>query len=319
MGSVSTPDPSGARQRRRLVMRRVEFAVVVVCLSLGLVAAALPIYLIATGESLVFISTGSMSPTIEAGQCITIAPVAESDLAVGDVATYTPLGSDAYVTHRIAGLVELDGELFLQTKGDANEIHDPDLTPAGNVEGVMVRLVPNGSRWVSFYESGWGPLLVFGLPLLFVIAWSVMDLAKALRSSQQVPAARMDEADAAGDVQPARSRRVMTILAFFGVFAFLGALSAVVLASRSLYVDVAGPETRTVATGTLRLAVSNQSGSASLHDGETAQGVTSLTNTGTVPATTPSRPLSAATCPRRPSTSKCSAGTVSSDPVRPTH
>ncbi len=63
------------------------------------------------------ITGGSMEPTIPKGALVLAVPAAS--YGVGDVVAVAQPGNTPY-THRISRLAALDGEPYVETKGDAN-------------------------------------------------------------------------------------------------------------------------------------------------------------------------------------------------------
>ena len=58
------------------------------------------------------------------------------------VITFQPINGTGLVTHRIASLHTLpdaNGQptAYVRTRGDANDVYDPDLTPVANIVGVI--------------------------------------------------------------------------------------------------------------------------------------------------------------------------------------
>lgn len=109
-------------------------------LLLWLVAwAAVPTLLL--GWEPVLITSGSMGPTISAGDLILIVdPPRDDVLDPGTVITFPdPVLPEALVTHRIDGVRE-DG--LYSTRGDANESPDPEPVDPDEVVGVGRLLVP---------------------------------------------------------------------------------------------------------------------------------------------------------------------------------
>lgn len=94
---------------------------------------------------LVFTS-GSMSPSIEAGDLAFARAVDAADLEVGDVVSISVEGSR--VTHRIADL-ERDGDRAVLTlRGDANAVDDADTRSMTSADRVFLR-VPGLGHAVS--------------------------------------------------------------------------------------------------------------------------------------------------------------------------
>lgn len=71
------------------------------------------------------ITSGSMEPTIVAGETILTRSTAADDLVVGDIVTTQRRGSERTVTHRIVRMEVAGGERVLWLQGDANPNPDP--------------------------------------------------------------------------------------------------------------------------------------------------------------------------------------------------
>ena len=101
--------------------------------------AGLSAQILRQGDSFQFRARGSsMTPFIRDGDLLTIAPVDVADLQIGDVVLYRTR-HDRVVAHRVAGRALEDGELVLETRGDARLDSDSPV-PADCVLGRAVRL-----------------------------------------------------------------------------------------------------------------------------------------------------------------------------------
>lgn len=71
--------------------------------------------------------TGSMSPGINPGDVVVTVPRPANEVAVGDVISYRiPIDDQRVETHRITEVTkDVDGNLAIRTKGDANDAADP--------------------------------------------------------------------------------------------------------------------------------------------------------------------------------------------------
>lgn len=128
------------------------------------------------------VTSGSMEPAIGTGDVILVSNVSPSQIGVGDVITFAS-GGDDRTTHRVIDVVEEDGQLAFQTKGDNNE--DPDASPvsADQVEGKVVSLggvalsIPFMGHVIVFANTPRGFLALFVLPVVLLVAtevWSVV-------------------------------------------------------------------------------------------------------------------------------------------------
>ena len=107
------------------------------------------------GNAPLIVLTGSMDPTIKAGDLIVTKKIAAKDVKVGDVISFfDPDGNgSAIVTHRVIGIEidETSGEIFFRTQGDNNDIADMTPVPAENLVG----------RWEGTRFWGLGYVVLF--------------------------------------------------------------------------------------------------------------------------------------------------------------
>jgi signal peptidase len=171
----------------RLARRTLDVLLVgLILLVLGtvLVARGLPLL---TGASTFVVGGGSMEPAIPLGAVVVAVPVAPADLAVGDVVSVQVGEQKAVFTHRIVRLAEVDGEPWIETKGDANEENDPSIIPASAVIGRVDTVIPAAGYPVRLLSTAPGVLFLFALGILVLAAaW----LLESLELDQQLARAR---------------------------------------------------------------------------------------------------------------------------------
>lgn len=109
--------------------------------------------------------TGSMSPAIEPGDVVIVAPT--RDVAIGDVVAYR---GDGVVLHRVVSIERGEGgRLFYITKGDANDSPDPPV-PAEAVLGRVVLVLPKvglPALWAR-NPADWPKLALFLMAVLLL-------------------------------------------------------------------------------------------------------------------------------------------------------
>ena len=132
-------------------------------------------------ESYVVMSD-SMSPTFESGDVILVEDVDPETVEEGDVITYAD-GSGERTTHRVVDVVEEDGELYFQTKGDANEDPDQGLVPADAVEARHVHTLPYIGHVVLFAGSRLGIVLLMIVPGTLLMVSEAWNLYRAWNGS----------------------------------------------------------------------------------------------------------------------------------------
>lgn len=207
--------PERPRRRPRASLpRRITtsalWTVIVVC---GLAYAgslAVPLWFQANGQRLLVVTSGSMSGSQEgafdAGDAVVMRRIDDpSQLRVGQVASFWPVGSDQLVTHRIVALRNLpvmqqdtetgrmvptvDPETgkvierpYIFTKGDANADPDPDATPLSQVRGIVLNVYPRWGWVLDWAGSAQGRLVMLGPPLLALAVLEIMSLVTDRRA-----------------------------------------------------------------------------------------------------------------------------------------
>ena len=144
----------------------------------------------------VIVTTGSMTPTIDPGDAIVLEEASSDEIDVGDAITYGT--SEGLVTHRVVAVRTIDGETWFQTKGDANEFPDPDLTPAAAVEGRVRWTVPRIGSWMVTALSRWGTVVLMGIPALLLFVQEAMTLRSTWRRPARRPTRRWTRSAATG-------------------------------------------------------------------------------------------------------------------------
>ncbi|MBO3083388.1 signal peptidase I [Cellulomonas sp. zg-ZUI188] len=197
------------------------WTVVVVCGLAYATSLAVPLWFQLHQQRLLIVTSGSMAPKFDAGDAVVLRAISEeSDLKVGQIISFWPIGSDDLVTHRIVALRKLpdlrqdettgrmvaqldaNGEQrtksYVVTKGDANAEADVNATPVGRVRGVQLA-VHKGWGWVlQWAGSAQGRAVMLVPPLLALATLELLSIGDARRARRARPAAetadrRMDE------------------------------------------------------------------------------------------------------------------------------
>src|SRR4051812_22272115 len=110
--------------------------------------------------------TGSMSPAIDPGDVAIVTPLAVQDVAEGMVISYhIPVEDHRLVTHRVVSVEHgPDGNVTVQTKGDANEAIDPwQATLEGNTAYQVRSVIPELGHVIQALRAPVvAPLLTYG-------------------------------------------------------------------------------------------------------------------------------------------------------------
>jgi signal peptidase I len=107
----------------------------------------------ALGMASFVVTGGSMEPTIHKGSLVIDAPVTADALKLGDVITFDHY--DQTTTHRIVGIEGTANGTMFSTKGDANQVGDPEpLTFPGRV-GLVKLAIPGLGYAVAWMQYIW--------------------------------------------------------------------------------------------------------------------------------------------------------------------
>lgn len=117
--------------------------------------------------------TGSMTPSIPQGSVI-FTKKAEA-YAQGDVVSFNLAGRN--VTHRINAVQQdMNGDIYFETKGDANKAIDSELVSPSSVIGKSVFHMPYVGKVILFLKSVQGFIALIILPSLLFIGlelWAI--------------------------------------------------------------------------------------------------------------------------------------------------
>ncbi len=213
--ATSTDAPARRRFLRptgRGVFRAVAWTAVVAGVGLFATSLAIPAWFGLHGQRLLIVTSGSMSPFVEAGDIAVLQQIDDpSQLRVGQVATFWPPGSKHLVTHRIVDLKMLPAVVqndagkmvpqldatghpierpYIYTKGDANETRDPNATPLVRVRGVVVAAYAGWGATLGWAQSPAGRFTLLAPPLALLASLELVDLAAERRRLARRPAAR---------------------------------------------------------------------------------------------------------------------------------
>ena len=190
-------DEAGGRLLRVAVRLALAVSLVLAALSV-----ALPVYYKVIGDQLLVVTSGSMAPTFEPGDAVVMRTAEADALRPQMVITFQPVNGTGLVTHRIASLHTLpDAEgkptAYVRTRGDANDVYDPDLTPVANIVGVIdgqppvCDWAPAGcGELLLWATSPMGHVVIFVPPLLMLIAAEIAAIRRARPAPASGPAVR---------------------------------------------------------------------------------------------------------------------------------
>lgn len=129
------------------VIRNIGFVLLVLFICFMILSMSQNRHLSIAGYEVLRVLTSSMEPTIPENTCIITKRVSTEELKVGDIITFIsddPQIQGFYNTHRIADIIEQDGETLYITKGDNNLGVDAYPVREEQIASIYVRELPGG-------------------------------------------------------------------------------------------------------------------------------------------------------------------------------
>lgn len=97
------------------------------------------------------IISGSMEPELNIGDIVIIKKCNQNELNVGDIISYR--SGQAIITHRINNIINKNGSLKYETKGDNNNISDRSYVKYDDIEGKLVQKISNVGNIVLLLKN----------------------------------------------------------------------------------------------------------------------------------------------------------------------
>ena len=139
--------------------------------------------LIITGTlQILVVLSGSMQPTLHAGDIIITQETPIQTLHINDIITYrSPENTKNLVTHRIVNIINDNHVLTFQTKGDANKDPDHYVVASDRIVGRMILIIPYAGYIAQISHSFIGYILLILTPGTIVICTEVIRIAKNVK------------------------------------------------------------------------------------------------------------------------------------------
>lgn len=121
------------------------------------------------GYRMFIVLSGSMNPEFDTGSVVFVRDINPENIEVGDILTFKGESRTANTTtHRVVDIHDDDG-LNFTTRGDANEINDPNRLYPENVVGKVTLSVPYLGYLLKFAGSPTGRYFLIVLPCMILI------------------------------------------------------------------------------------------------------------------------------------------------------
>lgn len=178
------------------------WTLVVLFVSAFFVSLAIPLWYQLQNQQLLLVTSGSMEPDFAAGDAVVLQKISDpSQLREGQVVSFYPIGSDELTTHRIVELVFIPviehnpetGEAvnvvdpetgqqrfqhYVITKGDANELPDPNAIPISRIRGLVLEAHVGWGYILDWAYSPVGRLILLAPPLLIIASLEVASILR---------------------------------------------------------------------------------------------------------------------------------------------
>lgn len=182
---ATKPQPS-SKWGKGMAVLTTAFLVVAIVLCIAVVSQVLSKgYVSVGGYSMFRVSTGSMEPELPIGTLLVSKQMPISDIAVNDIVNYRAKSSSMLgmvITHRVISIQQgADGEIYLETKGDANQYPDASYVEQKNLIGKVVYRTEEGNVFATLLgilTSPVGFLACIVLPCLAFGMFTVRDCIK---------------------------------------------------------------------------------------------------------------------------------------------
>lgn len=160
------------------------------------------------GDSSYMVLSGSMEPSISAGDVIVTHRVETGNIKSGDVITFQRSGDRRPTTHRVIEVVGQEGSPEFRTQGDANEDPDQQLVSADAVSGKVLTVggylfvIPYLGYVIQFAGTQIGFVALLVVPLVLLVISEIWEAAKSARTDSTV---ERTEGDATASNGPTES------------------------------------------------------------------------------------------------------------------
>lgn len=127
------------------------------------------------------ILSGSMEPELSIGDLVVVKAVPAEELQNGDIVTYYPTDQQgATVTHRVITTMLKDGQVIIETQGDAADQPDP-LIYGDSVIGVVVFHVPLLGAVITWIQNHL--ILSIAIVIGALAAWLIVGFVRNKRQA----------------------------------------------------------------------------------------------------------------------------------------
>ena len=125
----------------------------------------------------------SMQPTLDVNDLVVVQKVEISELKKDDIITF--LQEDRTISHRINRVIKEKDNIKFITKGDNNDIVDPDIVESGQVYGKVVFSIKGIGTIISYIQNVRGFINIAIFIVIVYILVSLKDKQKNTRKMKR--------------------------------------------------------------------------------------------------------------------------------------
>ena len=125
----------------------------------------------------------SMEPTLEVNDVVVVKKCAPDEFKEKDIITFQQ--EERIISHRILDITEEEGTIKFKTKGDNNEIPDPDKVEVGQVYGKVLFKINKIGKVISYIQNVRGVINIVIFAVIVFILVSLRDKQKNSRKMKR--------------------------------------------------------------------------------------------------------------------------------------
>lgn len=118
----------------------------------------------------------SMEPTLEINDVVVVQKSDLKQLQKGDIITFQE--EERIISHRVIDITKIKDEIKFRTKGDNNEIADPNLVESGQIYGKVIFRIKKIGNIITYIQNIRGFLNVAIFIIIIYILVSLRDKQK---------------------------------------------------------------------------------------------------------------------------------------------
>ncbi len=125
------------------------------------------------------IISGSMEPSLQIGDIVIVKKVAQNELKQGDIISYRQ--GQSVITHRIAEVIDKEGEVEYKTKGDNNNAEDSGILSYEMIEGKVVKHISQIGKIAIILQKKGTIIFIILILYIYILYSSSIKKKRALR------------------------------------------------------------------------------------------------------------------------------------------